>query len=218
MLHESRWYRSWQRVGGRKHLAYGADYAALVDAYTRLGEATGESRWHLSALATADKLLELFWDDDLGGIFTTGSDAEELLVQRKELFDSPVPSANANAAFALLRVAAIHGRSDLAERSETIMGLLGDNAALNPQAHARMVAAFDLAFGSMSEIVVTGDRPDLLAEIRRRYLPNAVVVYGERFDTPLWEGRTGEQAYVCENYACGLPINEPAELSAHLGS
>ena len=216
LLGASRWYRSWQQRGGRKHLAYAADYAALIDAYTRLGEATGQSRWHHAALETSDNMVELFWDDEVGGVFTTGSDAQELLVQRKELFDSPIPSANANAAFALLRVAAIHDRPDLALRSQEILKLLGDGAARNPQAHARMIAALDLALGSTSEIVLTGDRSDLLAEVRRRYLPNSVVVHGERFDSALWVDRSGEQAYVCKNFTCGLPANDLAELRRQL--
>ena len=45
---------------------------ALVDAFTRLAEATGEARWIDEARAAADALLDLFWDDDDGGLFTTG--------------------------------------------------------------------------------------------------------------------------------------------------
>lgn len=157
-------------------------------------------------------MLDLFWDDTNGGVFTGGNDAEELLVRRKDFFDSPIPSANANAAFALLRVAAIHGRSDLVTRSEEIMALASSAASANPQAHARMVAAFDLAFGSMTQIVVTGNRRDLLDEVRRAYLPNSVVLHGERFESPLWTGRTGDQAYVCKNYTCDLPTDDPAQL------
>ena len=70
---DGRWLRSWQ--GGRaRHLAYAADYAALVDAFTRLAEASGEARGISEARATADDMLELFWDDDNGGLFTTGKD------------------------------------------------------------------------------------------------------------------------------------------------
>ena len=36
-----RWLRSWQADGGARHLAYAADYAWLVDCFTRLGELTG---------------------------------------------------------------------------------------------------------------------------------------------------------------------------------
>src|SRR4029077_10638610 len=41
---DGRWMRSWQESVGARHLAYAVDYAHLVDAFTRLGEATGEAR------------------------------------------------------------------------------------------------------------------------------------------------------------------------------
>jgi uncharacterized protein YyaL (SSP411 family) len=113
-------------------------------------------------------------------------------------------------------VAAVWDRPDLIERSEAILRLLGGAVATNPLAHSRFLAAFDLVVGGMSEIVVTGDRPDLLAEARRRYLPCAVVVSGERFDSPIWADRDDDRAYVCRNYTCGLPATDPAALAAQL--
>ena len=228
---DGRWYRSWQHTGGRRHLAYAADYAALTDAYTRLGEATGQRRWQDAALSTAEAMLDLFWDggtadgsgadpDDAGGLLTVGRDAERLLVDRKDVFDSPVPSANANAAFALRRVAAIWDRPDLADRAAIILRLLGGAMATNPLAHSRFLAAFDLVVGGMSEIVVTGDRPDLLREVRRRYLPASVTVHGERFESTIWADRHDTaaegRAYVCRSYACGLPATDVAALADQL--
>src|SRR5438270_3181754 len=50
---DRRWLRAWQ--GGRaRHLAYANDYAAVVDAFTRLAEASGEARGIPDARATAD--------------------------------------------------------------------------------------------------------------------------------------------------------------------
>ena len=74
---DGRWLRSWQagdaeRTAQARHLAYAQDYAALIDAFTRLGELTGRARWIDEARAAADGLLELFWDGDAGGVFTTG--------------------------------------------------------------------------------------------------------------------------------------------------
>jgi len=211
-----RWYRSWQEESGRRHLAYAADYAALADAFTRLGEATGQARWHTAALTVADAMIELFWDNDEGGLFTTGRDGEELLVSRKELTDTPTPSANSNAAFVLLRVGAIHGRPDLAEKAATIMRLVSGGMGSHPQGFARMLAAFDLLRTGTSEIVIAGDRPDLVEAARARYLPNSVVVFGEPFDSPVWEGRDGSQAFVCRNYTCALPTSDVIALSAQL--
>ena len=42
----------------------------------------------------------------------------------------------------------------------------------------------------LAEVVVTGDRPDLVDVVRRRYLPAAVLAWGEAYPSPLWEGRT----------------------------
>ena len=73
---DGRWLRSWQPEGGARHLAYAADYAWLVDCFTRLAELTGQAVWTERAVATADGLLALFHDDEGGGFFTTGHDAE----------------------------------------------------------------------------------------------------------------------------------------------
>ena len=41
----------------------------------------------------------------------------------------------------------------------------------------------------ITEIAVVGDRPDLVAAVQARYLPNAVLAWGEPYDSPLWEDR-----------------------------
>ncbi len=38
---DGRWLRAWHPSAGARHLAYAADHAHLVDAFTRLAEATG---------------------------------------------------------------------------------------------------------------------------------------------------------------------------------
>ena len=40
---DGRWRRSWREEGGARHLAYAADYAWLIDLFTRLGELTGRA-------------------------------------------------------------------------------------------------------------------------------------------------------------------------------
>ena len=56
-----------------------------------LGEATGEARWIDEARSVADALLDLFWDDERGGVFTTGRDAEPLVTRPKDLLDNATP-------------------------------------------------------------------------------------------------------------------------------
>jgi hypothetical protein len=215
---DGRWLRSWQARGGARHLAYAADHAALVDAFVRLAEATGEARWLDAASGTADALLDLFWDEERGGVFTIGSDAERLVARNKDLMDNATPSANSLAAVALLRLAALMGEERYGDRAERILRLAGSLATQHPTAFGHLLAAVDLAVNGIDEVVVAGDRPDLVEVVQSRFLPGAVLAWGERYASPLWEGRDDGRAYVCRNYACRLPADDPEALAAQLHS
>ena len=213
---DGRWLRSWQADGGARHLAFAADHAALVDAFVRLAEATGEARWLAAARSTADALVALFWDPDRGGAFTTGSDAERLVTRDKDLMDNAIPSANSLAAVGLLRLAALTGEDGYRERAEDILRLTGPLAARHPTAFGHLLGAIALAARGTTEVVVTGERPDLVRAVQSRFLPRAVLAWGERYESPLWEGREDGRAYVCRNYACKLPAEDEAALAAQL--
>ena len=213
---DDRWLRSWQAQGGPRHLAYAADHAALVDAFTRLGEATGEARWITAATETADALLDLFWDPERGGVFTTGQDAEQLITRNKDVMDNATPGANSLAAVALLRLAALTGEQRYRNHADQILRLAGPLAARQPTAFGHLLVAIDLATHGVDEIVVAGDRPDLVALAQRTFLPRAVLAWGERYDSPLWQGRADGAAYVCRDYACQLPAGDVDALAAQL--
>ena len=213
---DGRWLRSWQAVTGGRHLAYAADHAALVDACTRLYEATGDPRWIERARSVADALIDQFWDDADGGLFTTGHDAEKLVARQKDLLDGATPSANSIAALALLRLGALTGETSYDERARLLIGRLGDAPARHPTAFAHLLAAVDTAIGPAAEIVVVGDRADLVREAQRRFLPTAVTAWGDPFASPLWEGRQADLAYVCEGFTCKQPASTVDELAAQL--
>jgi uncharacterized protein len=213
---QGRWLRSWQADAGPRHLGYASDHAAMVDAFGRLAEATGQARWIEAARTTADAMLELFWDDERGGLFTTGSDAERLVARNKDLMDNATPGANGLAAVGLLRLAALTGDDRYRDGAQRILRLTGSLAAQHPTAFGYLLAAVDLAAHGIDEVVVAGERPDLVEVVQRRFLPGAVLAWGERYDSPLWEGRDAGRAYVCRNYACRLPAEDPATLAAQL--
>ena len=218
---DGRWLRSWQAGGdgweaGARHLACAHDYGALTGAFIDLAELTGRARWIEEARAAADGLIELFWDDESGGVYTTGADAEALVTRPKDLMDNATPSAQSNAAVALLRLGALTGEAGYAERAEAILSLLGAAACQHPTAFGHLLEAVDMHAEGLDEIVVVGDRPDLVAEARSRYRPNSVLAWGEPYPSPLWAGRQPGFAYVCRQYTCQTPAATPAELAARL--
>src|SRR4029077_2080541 len=82
-------------------------------------------QWHPGARWCADELLRLFHDEASGGVFTTGVDAEELIVRPQDFFDNATPSENSLAADALLRLAAITGDPGYEDSPRAVVALLG---------------------------------------------------------------------------------------------
>ena len=213
---DGRWLRAWHPTAGARHLAYAADYAHLVDAFTRLAEATGEARWIVEARAAADALLALFWDDEEGGVFTAGHDAEALLVRTKDVHDGATPSANSVTALALARLGALTGHQPYTDAAHGVLRLLHAYLRRHPTAVTLALATVDLLVSGATEIVVSGDRPDLVDAVQRRYLPTAVLAWGQPYDSPLWEGRDQPAAYVCRDFTCGRPATTVEDLVEQL--
>lgn len=213
-----RWMRSWQQDGSprARHNALACDLAAVVDAFTRLGEASGKSVWFTRARATADQLLDHFWDATNGGLFTTPDDGEQLIVRQKDLLDNATPSANSSAALALYRLGALTGESRYERIADQILLLLGHVANSAPSAFGHLLAAVHFRNVGVTEIVVAGDRSDLVDFVQKHWLPTAVIAWGEPFDSPLWQDRTGDRAYVCRKYACQAPSSTIDELTESL--
>jgi uncharacterized protein len=215
---DGRWLRSWQQDGGARHLALAADHAALVEAFIALAEATGHARWIDEARTTADALLDLFFDPEEGGVFTTGEDGEQLVVRQKDLLDGATPSANSMAANALYRLAALTGEPRYANHADRILQLCGRLIGQVPTAFGHLLAAVDARRAGLAEIAVVGDRADLVQALQARYLPNKVLAWGEPYDSPLWDGRSDGLAYVCRNYTCQAPVSTEDELLAQLNN
>jgi uncharacterized protein YyaL (SSP411 family) len=214
---EGRWCRSWQddEADGRaSHLAFAADHAAVLDGFVRLAEATGQARWITAARAVADDLLDLFWDPDRTGLFTTGEDAERLVARSKDLVDNATPSANSLAAVGLLRLGALTGEERYRERATDIVNLLAPSAASHPAALAHLLGAVDLLVHGIWEVAAIGDVAPLVLAVQTRYLPGTVLAWGEPYPSPLWEDRDPGFAYPCRTFTCEAPVDDPDTLVA----
>jgi uncharacterized protein YyaL (SSP411 family) len=211
---DGRWLRSWHADGHPKarHAALAGDHAHLVDAFTRLGELTGQARWISEARAVADTMLDHFWDTDRGGLFTIADDGEALLVRQKDLLDNATPSANSAGAWALYRLAALTGEARYRHHADQILRLLGPLMPQAPSAFANALTAAAAVTQGLTEILVTGDRPDLMSYVQHQWLPDAVFAWGEPFDSPLWADRPDGFAYVCHDHVCELPVADVEAL------
>jgi hypothetical protein len=219
---DGRLLRSWRAP----YLAYAEDYAALLEALLTLAE-HDDASWLAPARVVADELLRLFHDGDAGGFFTTGADAEQLVVRTKDWFDDATPSANAMAAHGLLRLAALTGDRRYETPALEVLRTVAPVATRHATAFAHALAALERHVTPPLEIAVVGAATDprtagLRGESTRRLVPAAVRLWadGPCADSPVLAGRVPRDgaptAYVCEGYACREPVTTPEALRAQL--
>ena len=223
--------RSWRngRVSGT---AFADDHALLAEACLTLYETTFDLRWFTEARALADELLRRFHDEERGGFFQTGIDAEALVLRPKELYDNAVPSGNSTAAEVLLRLALLTGEAGYERAARSALRLVQYGMAQAPSGFGQALSALDLSLSRAREIAIVGDLDDpatqaLVDEATvRRFLPNrvlAVAAPGDDASTravPLLQGRPQVDdrptAYVCEGFVCRLPVTSPDALAAEI--
>jgi hypothetical protein len=168
-------------------------------------------------------MIERFADDENGGFFETSADHERLIARRKDLEDHPIPAGNSSAAYGLLRLAALSGEAEYAERAESVLRLLWQLAPQHPQAFGHLLQALDFRLARTREVAIVGESAgELERVVRAEFRPHVVLAGGPADGVPLLEGREPVEgraaAYVCENFACKLPVTDPAELQAQLSA
>jgi uncharacterized protein len=208
------------------HLGCSDDYAFVLEACLALYEATFDANWLDEARWTADEAIRLFLDPVAGGFFTTGSDAETLVVRPKDLFDNAVPSANSVLALELQRLALFTGDRGYEKHAVNAIRLTAHTAVRSPTGFGHLLSAVDFYTSEPLEIVLVGDAIEPLADaVQSAFIPNKVLV-GARGVTadddtriPLLRGRAavdGATAYVCRFGSCKLPVTTPEELLEQL--
>jgi uncharacterized protein YyaL (SSP411 family) len=217
-------------AGEARILGYLDDHAYLIDALLTLYEATFDYSYVDEAQRLANQMIERFWDSDWQVFYDTSLEHSKLLVRPRDVLDNAVPSGGSVAAMALLRLSVFTGDSEYARKAEASMQALILHMEQAPAAVTSWLSAVDFLRSGSQEVVLIGDSDDTgIVEMKRElhgsFSPNTVLAggngeSGESNDSPLLEGReqiNGKAtAYVCENYACKLPVTSVAELIEQL--
>jgi uncharacterized protein YyaL (SSP411 family) len=154
-------------------------------------------------------------------------DHENLLIRPKDIQDNATPSGNALAASALLQIATYGDRSEWQKLAEDMLIPMLETTVQYPTAFAKWLYAADFALGPTREIAIV-EKPnhslvDILWSEYRPRLVAAILDYPPDKHAPaLLNDRPLKEnfptAYVCQNFICKQPVNDPKELAAQLSS
>jgi uncharacterized protein YyaL (SSP411 family) len=196
------------------------DYAALIHALVDLYETgfdAADLQWAAQLAERAISLFEdKFEDKEGGGFFSSPANQSDLVLRLKDDYDGAEPSGNSVMALALLRLARLTGREEFRKSAERTLEAFSGKMLAGGAGLPQMLVAQMFAMGKPMEIVLAGPRDQqigMLGEIRKRFLPNAVVMQASEAPNPMPAVDGLPTAYVCENYACKLPVTGTAALA-----
>ncbi|BEQ14486.1 thioredoxin domain-containing protein [Desulfoferula mesophila] len=225
---DGRLARRW-RQGHLTGPGYLDDYALYIWGLLELHQAGQDPRHLERALELTELAGRLFWDDEGGGYFYTPADGEALIFRDKEIYDGALPSGNSVMAGNLLRLGRLVARPELEDRAEDLLNAFAGTVERMPMGYTQLMNALDFAQGHTQEVVVVGragepDTKAMLEKFHTSFGPRRVILFrpvGQ--DEPLVESLApysaamemvggAATAYVCANYACLAPVNDPADL------
>ncbi|MFM8663354.1 MAG: hypothetical protein ACKODI_05835, partial [Acidimicrobiaceae bacterium] len=109
-------------------------------------------------------------------------------------------------------------KEKLSRKAQEIMHLFTRIAEAAQSAFGNLLQAVYLVNKGVTEIAITGDRPDLVESVKKSWLPTAVIAFGEPYESPLWQDRRPGFAYVCQNYVCSAPVTTVDQLQKTLAT
>ena len=206
------------------------DYAYLLEGLIALYEASFEPQWLEKAQVLAEAMIKKFWDEKEHGFYMTASDHEPLVTRLKSSMDDAMPSANAVAALALLRLGRLTGVRLFEEKGRQTVQAFQGAMEQRPAAFTAFLSAMDLMESSPVEVVLSGPVDDkeyqsMLETLYRDYRPNMMLVVYKGEETAQWvpwaEGRgpvsNQPTVYVCKEGTCHPPVHTSHALYNLLG-
>ncbi|MEG3224919.1 MAG: thioredoxin domain-containing protein [Methanobacteriales archaeon Met13] len=202
------------------------DYAFLIWGLMELHQATFNSSYLELAINLNQELLDNFLDKKEGGFYFTSEDGPDILVRKKEAYDTAIPSGNSVAYLNILRLTTILEDQELNKTAWGVEKAFATLIEKSPSGFTMFLAAVDLRLGPCLEVVISGDKDQpltkkMIGALRENYLPNVTLLVNwsddwlmEKVESlrekKMVDGKT--TGYVCSNGTCYAPVKDAKSL------
>ncbi len=228
LVNEGHLWRTW--LDERAHVnAFLEDYAGLAIGLLSLYQADFNPRWYSTARELMQSVLGEF-SNPAGGFYDTPANRQDLMIKPVYTEDNATPSGNSLAAMGLLWLSAFDENPGYRRLAEQSLGAIQEKALAYPPAYAFWLQAFDFSQQPVQQVALVwpdGDQTELSrwrTVIDRTYNPGRILAgSGLAPDKVLPGLLTGRPtindtltAYLCRDFVCLRPVNDPEALAAQL--
>lgn len=129
------------------------DYAYFLEAMIKLYDQTMDRKWLERSEILAEDMLERFWDEANGGLYTAESEeAKNLIARQKDRYDNALPSGNSVAVKAFAALFQRTGKSVYKARANQIIRAFSNEIAESPTSFTYALAGLlELDSGQVGE-------------------------------------------------------------------
>jgi len=209
---------------------FASDYAFLISGLLDLYQADFDLDWLRWARRLQDTLDLHFWDQVRGGYFSTSDRDPAILLRLKEDYDGAEPTPNSVAVINLWRFGQLFHNEVLIDHARHAVKALASRLEAQPFAMPLLLVGASLLETPPIHLILHSPDPKhpglapLLAEARRRHLPQMVVLliadaatreyFAPRHSVVenLPAEAAAPTAYLCENFTCQLPVTKAEDL------
>jgi uncharacterized protein YyaL (SSP411 family) len=214
----NRFYFHTYKKGIQKQTGFLDDYALLIDTLLKAFDVTQNENYLKKATKLSEFVIEHYFDDKTNLFYFTSKNQENLIVRKKNLYDNALPSGNSTMVHNLLKIGILTDNEAYKRLVIKMLNKVQSSIEKYPTSFANWATAMQFLVYPLHEIAIIGkDAMELSTKIQAHYIPNYVLMATEIENNsyPLLRGKvvsTSTLIYVCQNYACQLPVKSVKEV------
>lgn len=199
--------------GQRQYDAFLDDYAFMIDALQEVYQLTFEPEYLEKAAELTEWVVANFLDQESKLFYFTSRKQSDIILRRRDLYDSATPSGNSVMLANLLNLSILFDRSDWRELAEAMLSKVQESVMKYPTSFSNWAASLSTAVFPPLEIAVLGKQPESkVGQLREHYLPGSITMVSDRKNDvfPLLREKSvtdDTKIYLCQNYSCQLPVS-----------
>jgi len=204
------------------------DYAFFIQGLIDLYEASFNPEYLQQAISLAEKQTKLFYDTEYGGFFNTDRNDPTILMALKDDHDGAEPSSNSISAINYFKLSQMTDREDFYDISKRSIFSFSKVLTKFGSHMPMMLVALGLFNTKSSQIIMSGSlnhntMSQFRAVLSQYYKPGKILLHASvetekilPFIKQLPIKNDEPTIYVCIDYACQLPLQDPQQFKTLL--
>ncbi len=197
------------------------DYAFVAEGFINLYEVTFDERWLLEARNLCNYALQNFYDPGTGMLYYTSQNDTSLIARKHEILDNVIPASNSAMAHNLFKLGHLFNDEIYLDQARQMLRNVSEFIKTYGSGYSNWAMLLLNEVARFYEIAITGPEASSLRKgICQYFIPNKVLLGGNKGTLPLLEGKFGPESriFVCYNKSCQLPVNNVEDALAQIGA